>query len=674
MRRLFDAIVVGAAIGVASLVAGGTDRAPAAEPPAPPRGAAVFASDLGIYVANLDGTGLTRLTRDGYDTGPVWSRDGKRIAFSRMVGWDAAVMVMKANGGALHRVGWGAEPAWSPDGTRIVFVDGPGVEDASSGKTITPSPAGFTVARPDGSGMQRAAVGEVFSVAWSPDGTRIAYTVRRDEWIRLHDVGTGKPTELARIPGGAHDLAWSPDGTQIAVSDAKGIELVDVSTGRRSTLTGEGRHAVWSPDGTRIAFVRYDGEKDITRMLTISRDGRAQRRFAAELADWTVSWSGDGRGVLAARPRSAGEGADIWWIRDGRGAAKQVTRAFPTGASFGAPQWAATTIPVRAAAPVSSISLAPSRVLPTQNAVLELAADGSRVAVETACDGGPVATWDAAGKLEQIARSACDTENGRRELTLAGSRSAWIWDNYSMITSYLEVVAPGRKAATLEYADEKGYGEMVGNLLGEGELLVYNTWGTGGGYEPRKVVPTLWRVAGTTKHKVVVGADALTAVDVDAGRIAVLRDDGRLVLLDQRGKRLGAFALGTKQMRREPSTRRWPVRLTGALVVALRGTTIEVRDAATGTVRHRWPTVRSEAPIALEDARGNLAVYMAGLRLHLLRLSDGRDVALDLVDAEGPVHAELEPDGLYYSYNTSVGPKRGRVAFVPLHRLTARFG
>src|SRR5215216_1896481 len=76
-----------------------------------------------IYVMNVDGTGLLRLTNDaGRDTDPAWSPDGKRIAFAsdRAGSWD--IYVMNADGSNLVRrtqnrlnEGLNGAPAWSPD-------------------------------------------------------------------------------------------------------------------------------------------------------------------------------------------------------------------------------------------------------------------------------------------------------------------------------------------------------------------------------------------------------------------------------------------------------------------------------------------------------------------------------------------------------------------------------
>jgi hypothetical protein len=301
--------------------------------------------------------------------------------------------------------------------------------------------------------------------------------------------------------------------------------------------------------------------------------------------------------------------------------------------------------------------------------VLDLAADAGRVVFETTCSGGPLTIWDTAGGLEPVERGDCDpdSESGREELALAGNRVAWVSEDYSMIWRLLEVATPGAKPVDVDDADAKADGGWIGNLTGAGKLLVYTKlrWINSGDIG-RAEDPALWRVDGTRRTRIVSGDDAFDVVDVDAGRIAVLRQDGRLVILDRDGRRLSAFRLGRNGT---PD-----VRLTGQLVVVLRGTTIEIRDAAGGAVRRRWPTAPSEAPLKLEDARGEFAVYTAGIAIHVLRLSDGRDRRLEIADEESPVHTELERNGLFYSYNTPVGAKHGRVAFVPLSQLTARFG
>ena len=65
-------------------------------------------------------------------------------------------------------------------------------------------------------------------------------------------------------------------------------------------------------------------------------------------------------------------------------------------------------------------------------------------------------------------------------------------------------------------------------------------------------------------------------------------------------------------------------------------------------------------------------MYIAGRTVHLLRLSDRRDATIR-APGVGPVHAQLEPSGLFYSYSPAASPGRGRVALVPLASLLAGF-
>jgi hypothetical protein len=67
------------------------------------------------------------------------------------------------------------------------------------------------------------------------------------------------------------------------------------------------------------------------------------------------------------------------------------------------------------------------------------------------------------------------------------------------------------------------------------------------------------------------------------------------------------------------------------------------------------------------DATADLVVYSVGIRLHLLRLRDGRDVTLRFKGQFGYASAKLWHGGLFYAYNVSGGSssKPGRAGFVP---------
>jgi Tol biopolymer transport system component len=78
-----------------------------------------------IYVADSDGSNPVRLTNNASaDTDPVWSPDGRMIAFTSKRDGDAAIYTMKLDGTNQQRLTGGEDPAWSPDGTQIVY-EGP---------------------------------------------------------------------------------------------------------------------------------------------------------------------------------------------------------------------------------------------------------------------------------------------------------------------------------------------------------------------------------------------------------------------------------------------------------------------------------------------------------------------------------------------------------------------
>src|SRR5215510_7378738 len=82
-----------------------------------------------IYVINVDGTGLTRLTFNGEgERSPSWSPDGSRIVFICRIGGGASdfeICSMNADGSDLRQLTdntlLDGTPTFSPDGQHIVF-------------------------------------------------------------------------------------------------------------------------------------------------------------------------------------------------------------------------------------------------------------------------------------------------------------------------------------------------------------------------------------------------------------------------------------------------------------------------------------------------------------------------------------------------------------------------
>ena len=92
---------------------------------------------------------------------------------------------------------------------------------------------------------------ELESAAWSPDGTKLAFSVTSYgapdysyDGLHVLDIATGKYT---KVPGrDGYDLAWSPDGTTLAVV-SRGIFLVGANGSSRALYPGTG-DADYSPD------------------------------------------------------------------------------------------------------------------------------------------------------------------------------------------------------------------------------------------------------------------------------------------------------------------------------------------------------------------------------------------------------------------------------------------
>jgi hypothetical protein len=243
---------------------------------------------------------LPRFSRPQGGFGLQRTADGRFLFDTSTSPAGASVLRYAIASGAITRVGPIPGPtevqggtAVSPDGRQVaimtstafttprggsegpVHVDLLDLADRSATPLIPPIPAIF---RP----VEGTAHNPEWyvSVRWSPDGRQVGL-MHRHRWMLTGAPAGDRPSQRLELatPGGAVRVAvedvvvdtsfgWSPDGRRVAVVTKAGLQLVDVATGARRTVT-RGRNVyqpTFSPTGRRLAWYTASGGRGATAL------------------------------------------------------------------------------------------------------------------------------------------------------------------------------------------------------------------------------------------------------------------------------------------------------------------------------------------------------------------------------------------------------------------------
>ncbi len=229
---------------------------------------------------------------------PLWLRDvkvspdGTTVAFT----YKGDIFTVPVSGGEARRItaseSYDTEPIWSPDGKMLAFAS-----DRAGSMDIYVVPSTGGKAR-----RLTSRSSDETPEAFSPDGKYVYFSAAIQDPASSVLFPTGRLTELYTVPvqGGvikqvlaspAVSLSFMPDGKSFVYQDVKGMEdkwrkhhtssvtrdiwLLDASTGRHTNLTshaGEDLSPVVSPDGSTLWFLS-------------ERDGGTFNVYRTSLAD-----------------------------------------------------------------------------------------------------------------------------------------------------------------------------------------------------------------------------------------------------------------------------------------------------------------------------------------------------------------------------------------------------